>query len=225
MMYIVIAGAGMVGGELARRLVDNKHDVVIIDQDREVCDKLYSETGVVAINGNAARVETLNEADIRKADVVIAAMSGDTDNLACAVLAKSLGVPQIIVRMRDPAYEDAYKLAGVTSVVRVIDLMINQMLMEIERPRVRSITTIGGGRADIFMVIIPQAAQVVGKSVENIAKNPKFPSQCVFVAVYNQEREEFSIPRGEQVINEGDEVFLIATVADIKRATDFLTAR
>lgn len=224
-MYIVIAGAGMVGGELARRLVDNKHDVVIIDQDREVCDKLYSETGVVAINGNAARVETLNEADIRKADVVIAAMSGDTDNLACAVLAKSLGVPQIIVRMRDPAYEDAYKLAGVTSVVRVIDLMINQMLMEIERPRVRSITTIGGGRADIFMVIIPQAAQVVGKSVENIAKNPKFPSQCVFVAVYNQEREEFSIPRGEQVINEGDEVFLIATVADIKRATDFLTAR
>jgi len=223
-MYIVIAGAGMVGGELVRRLVEHKHDVVIIDQDKEVCDRLYSEIGVIAVNGNGTRIEILREADIRKADVVVAAMSGDVDNLACAILAKSLGVPQIIVRMRDPAYEDAYRLAGVTSIVRVIDLMINEMIMEIERPGVRRIMTIGGGRADIFMVIIPQGAKVTGKSVEDITKNSKFPSQCVFIAVYNQEREEFAIPRGNQVINEGDEVFLISTAEDIKEAADFLTS-
>jgi len=223
-MYIVIAGAGMVGGALARRLAENKHDVVIIDQDKEVCDKLYSEIGVVAVNGNAARIEILNEADVRKADIVIAATGSDADNLACAVLAKSLDVPQIIVRMRDPAYEDAYKLAGVTSIVRVIDLMINQMVMEIERPKVRRITTIGGGRADIFMVIVPKDAKIAGKSVDDITKNSKFPSHCVFIAVYNQETEEFAIPRGKQVINEGDEVFLISTAEDIKKAADFLTA-
>ena len=223
-MYIVIAGAGMVGGELAHRLVEDKHDVVIIDQDKEVCDRLYSEIGVVAVNGNATRIEILNEADIRKADVVVSAMDSDAENLAYAILAKSFGVPQIIVRMRDPAYEDAYKLAGVTSIVRMIDLMINEMIMEIERPEVRRIMTIGGGKADIFMVVIPQGAKVAGKSVEDITKNTKFPSQCVFIAVYNQEKEEFSIPRGERVINEGDEVFLISTAGDIKEAADFLTA-
>jgi len=223
-MYIIIAGAGMVGGELARRLVEHKHDVVIIDQDREVCDRLYAEIGVIAVNGNGTRIEILREADIGKADVVIAAMSGDVENLACAVLAKSLGVSQIIVRMRDPAYEDAYKIAGVTSIVHVIDLMINEMILEIEQPEVRSITTIGGGRADIFMVIIPPGAKVVGKTIEDITKDPKFPPQCVFIAVYNQEKEEFAIPRGAQVINEGDEVFLISTAEDIKEAADFLTA-
>ena len=223
-MYIVIAGAGMVGGELVRRLVEHKHDVVIIDQDKEVRDRLYSEIGVVAVNGNATRIEILNEADIRKADVVVAAMDSDAENLAYAILAKSLGVPQIIVRMRDPAYEDAYRLAGVTSIVRVIELMINQMIMDIERPEVRRIMTIGGGRADIFMVVIPQGAKVAGKSVEDITKNPKFPSQCVFIAVYNQKTEEFSIPRGERIINEGDEVFLISTAEDIKEAADFLTS-
>jgi len=222
-MYIIIAGAGMVGGELARRLVEHKHDVVIIDQDREVCDRLYAEIGVIAVNGNGTRIEILREADIGKADVVIAAMSGDVENLACAVLAKSLGVSQIIVRMRDPAYEDAYKIAGVTSIVHVIDLMINEMILEIEQPEVRSITTIGGGRADIFMVIIPPGAKVVGKTIEDITKDPKFPPQCVFIAVYNQEKEEFAIPRGAQVINEGDEVFLISTAEDIKEAADFLT--
>ena len=223
-MYIVVAGAGMVGGELARKLVENKHDMVIIDQDKEVCDRLYSETGAVAINGNATHIEVLNEAAIRKADAVSAAMSGDAENLACAILAKSLGVPRIIVRMRNPAYEDAYKLAGVTSIVRVLDLMINQVMMEIEQPKVRRIITISGGRADIFMVIIPQGAKVSGKTVEDIAKNPKFPSQCVFIAVDNQEAEEFSIPRGERVINEGDKVFLISPAEDIKKAADFLTA-
>lgn len=224
-MYMVVAGAGMVGGELARTLMEAKHDVVIIDQNKEVCDKLYAETGVVAIHGSAARVETLNEANTGKADVVVAATGSDADNLVCAILAKSLGVPQIIVRMRNPAYERAYQLAGVTSVVRVTDLMVNQMIMEIEQPMVRRIMTIGGGRADIFMVIIPQGANVAGKRVENIARHPNFPSQCVFIAVYNQEAEEFSIPRGEQVIREGDEVFLISTAEDIKKAVEVLTGR
>ncbi|MCK5733648.1 MAG: TrkA family potassium uptake protein [Candidatus Latescibacteria bacterium] len=223
-MYIVIAGAGMVGSALARKLMQAKHDVVIIDQNKETCDNMYAEIGVVAIHGNAARIEILNEAAIEKADVAIAATGSDADNLACAILAKSFGVARIIVRMRNPAYEKAYRLAGVTSIVRVLDLMVNQMIMEIEQPRVRRIVTIGGGKADIFMVNIPQGANVAGRSVEAIAKHPKFPSQCVFIAVYSEQTEEFSFPRGERVIREGDEVFLISTAEDIKMAADFLTA-
>lgn len=222
-MYIIVAGAGIVGGDLTLKLVEKKHDVVIIDKDKETCDRFYSEAGVVAINGNGARIETLHEAGINKADVVIGAMREDVDNLTCAILAKSLGVPQIIVRMRNPAYEDAYKLAGVTSIVRVADLMINQMMIEIGHPAVRIITTIGGGRGEIFMVAIPPGARIAGMSVEDIAKMSKFPRQCVFIATYNQESEEISFPRGDQIINEGDEVFLISPTDDVKIAADFLT--
>ena len=224
-MYIVIAGAGMVGGELARSLVENRHDVVVIDQDKEVCDKLYAETGVVAVQGSAARIEVLNEAGAQKADVMVAAMPNDAENLTCAILAKSLGVPRIIVRMRSPAYEDAYRLAGVTSIVRVLDLMINQMMIEVEQPEIRTIMTIGGGKADVFATVVPQGAKVAGSRVEDIAKDPKFPDQCVFIAVYNSETDEFALPRGDRVICEGDEVFLISSAEDIKWAADFMTAR
>jgi len=224
-MYIIIAGAGMVGGELARRLVENKHDVVVIDQDKEVCDRLYSEFGVVAVNGNAARIETLKEAGIEKADVIVTAMRNDVDKLACVILAKSFGVPQIVVRMRDPAYEDAYRLAGATSIVRVMDLMINEMMMDIEQPQVRRIMTIAGGRGEIFMVIVPQGAKVAGRSVGDITKNSKFPAQCVFIAVYNQAAEEISFPRGDHIINEGDSVFLISPTESVKKAADFLIDR
>ena len=61
-MYIVIAGGGIVGGQLARRLLENKHDVVLIDPRKEVCDKLYAETGVVAVNGSNTNIDILKEA-------------------------------------------------------------------------------------------------------------------------------------------------------------------
>ena len=224
-MYVVVAGGGMVGGGLVRKLLDNKHDVVLIEQHKELCDKLYAETGVVAINGGATSVAVLSEAGIGKADVLVAATGSDADNLACAILAKSFDVPRIIVRMRDPAYKNAYKVAGVSSIVRVTDLMISQIMMDIENPRVRRVTTIGGGKANIFVVIVPERAKVAGKSVEDIVGSRHFPSQCIFIAVYNQQTEEFSIPRGKQVINEGDELFLISTADDITKAVDFLTAK
>ena len=224
-MYILVAGGGMVGGGLVRRLLDNKHDVVLIEQCKERCDKIYAETGVVAINGSATSIEALTEAGIRRADVVVAATGTDADNLACAILAKSFKVPTTIVRMRDPAYKNAYIVAGVTSIVRVTDLMVSQMMMDIENPEVRRITTIGGGKADIFLVNVPDGAKVAGRSVKDIVGSRRFPHQCTFIAVYNQQSEEFSIPRGNQIINEGDELFLISTAENIKKAVDFLTAR
>ena len=221
-MYIIIAGIGLVGGELARRLVDNKHDVVAVDIDKEICERLYSELGVITIAGNIADVETLKEAGGVKADVLIAATGSDTDNLAGAILAKSLGVSQIIVRMRNPAYEKAYNLAGATSITRTTDLMVNQMMVEIEKPSVRKVMTIAGGKADIYSVIIPEMARVAGLTVEQIAGSPKFPPECLFIAVFDRRTKKLSIPRGRQVINENDELLLISPAKDIKKVTDFL---
>jgi trk system potassium uptake protein TrkA len=221
-MYIVIGGLGLVGMELARKLVENKHDVVIIDQDERVCDKVYAELGVVAINGNIARIETLVEANIDKADCLVTSTGNDTDNLACAILAKSFGVPQVICRMRNPSYESAYKLAGVTSVVRVTDLMVNLMIVEIEKPKVRRVLTIGGGKADIYSLVVPKGARVAGQTVQEIARDPAFPPDSIFIAVFDRDKDKVSIPRGQQVINEGDEILMISRPEEIKNVTDFL---
>lgn len=223
-MLIVVAGAGLVGGGLARRLIENKHDVVFIDPQKKLCDKLYAETGAVAITGNAAQIETLEQAEVGKADVFVAATNNDADNLSSSTLAKSLGVSRIIVAMRNPAYEKAFEMAGVDSIVRVTDLMDNQMMLAVEQPKVLKVTTIGGGRADIYTVIVPQKAKVAGQTIQDIAQNSAFPSQCVFVAIFNKGSEELTIPRGQQVVKAGDELYLISTEKDIIKALDFLTA-
>lgn len=224
-MYIIVAGGGMVGGTLARRLLEDKHDVVLIDSDQEVCNKIYAQTGVVSISGSAKRIDVLKEAGIDKADALVAATADDADNLACVVLAKSAGVPHLVVRMRDPNYESAYDVIGVNSVVRTTDLMVNQMLIEIENPAVRKIHAIGGGRANIFMVDIPQNAQVTGMSIKDISACREFPSECIFIALYNHEKETFSIARPEHTVSEGDQLFIISIAENIKEITDLLTAK
>ena len=154
-----------------------------------------------------------------------AATGTDACNLACSILAKSFNVSRIIVRMRHPDYRNAYRVAGADSIIRVTDLMVSQMLMDIENPEVRRITTIGGGKADIFVIIVPEKAKVSGKSIKDIAASRNFPPQCVFIAAYNKDTEELVIASGKQIIKEGDELFLVSTAENIKKAVDFLTTK
>ena len=74
------------------------------------------------------------------------------------------------------------------------------------------------------MVIVPKGGQVAGRTVKEIAGDENFPSQCVFIAIYSGEEGELCIPRGEQVICQGDELFLISTAENIRKVADFLTA-
>ncbi len=222
-MYVIVAGAGLIGHEITVMLIGNKHDVVVIDSDREVCDKVHAETGAMAINGNATDIRVLTDAGASRADVIICVMHSDADNIACALLARSLGVPRIVARLRDPRYEQAYKLAGVTSIVRMADLILNRIIMEVEQPRVRKIMVLGGGKAQLYAVKIPGNARSIGMSIRDITRGKKFPQECVFTGVYREEKGEFLFPRGDYVIQGEDTVSLVSTSQYIKPATDFLT--
>lgn len=222
-MYVIVAGAGIIGQEITKVLTENKHDVVVIDKDPDVCESIYAETGALTINGNATDIHTLEKAGASKADVVLCLMHQSADNIACALLARSLGIPRIVSRLRNPRYEEAYVLAGVTSIVRMADLLVNQIIMEIEQPKVRKIMTLGGGKAEIYAVKIPESAKIAGMTIKEVAQKKDFPSECLFVGLYKEEKGEFLIPRGSHVVDEGDMVFLLSKGKFIKKATDLIT--
>jgi len=221
-MYVVVAGAGIIGHQITKMLVENKHDVVAIDRDQDVCESIYADTGALTIHGNATDINVLERAGADKADVILCLMRYASDNIACALVAKSLGIPRIIARLRNPRYEEAYKLAGITSIVRMADLLVSQIIMEVEQPKVRSIMTLGGGKAGIYAVKILPEAKTVGMKIKAIAQHKKFPSECVFMGIYREQDDDFRIPRGNHSLKEGDTVFLSSKSQDIKEATDFL---
>ncbi len=222
-MYVVVAGVGLIGRQVAEMLVKNKHDVVVIDQDEEVCESVYAETGALTINGNATDIRVLEKAGTSKADVVLCLMHQASDNVACALLAKSLGVPRIIVRCRNPRYEEAYRLAGATTIIKTSDLILNTLMMEVEQPKIIKVITLGGGAADIYAIKIPVHAKSIGMRIKEITENRGFPQECVFTGIYRKEGDDFLIPRGNNSLQEQDTVFLVAKSQHIKKAADFLT--
>lgn len=222
-MYIIITGGGMIGSSLAKALFNNKHDVVVIETSRELCDKLYEETGIEVVNGNSSSASILKDAGIIKADVLVATSNDDASNLACAILAKSYGVPQVIVRMRNKEYAKAYKLAGVNAISSVADLMVNQMMLFVEKPKIKRMMTIGNGKANIYSVVVPINGSCVGKTVLEVSKHKDFPDECVLVAMYNQKKDILTIPRGNKKIFEQDEIFIIASPENISKVSSIFS--
>ena len=221
-MYIIIAGAGLVGGGLAERLIEARHDVVVIDVDKSVCEWLATKLGVLALNGSASDVDVLEQAEMGRADVAVGSMRADADNLAFAVLAKSYDVPRVIARMRNPRYEAAYKKAGVSTTVHVIDVFVNQLLLDIEQPHLRQVAVFGGGKASIVVDTIPADSAAAGKTVSEIAAEPAFPPECVITGIYRTETHTFLIPRGSAQLLAGDQVFLVADYSTLRKASKML---
>jgi len=221
-MYIVIAGSGVVGGNLARTLADNRHDVVVVDRDEEVCEEMSALYDVVAINGAATNIKVLEEAGLRKADVAVAALATDADNLAFALLARTFKVPRIIARMDEHQYEEAYRLAGVSRTISVKDLFVGQLVLEIEQPTLQQVAVFAGGNACVVTTLVPDGAAVEGKSVTEVGQDKGFPQNCLIVGIYREATDEFVIPRGNVVLRPADRVFLAGGAKAVRQAAEFL---
>lgn len=113
-MYVVIAGAGRVGGQLAAELAELGHDVVVIDHRPEVLDDLGKSFNGLALVGEAYDVDVMQEARLGQAHVFCAMTDDDNINLMAAEVAKAVyGVGRVLARLHDPAREESYRALGI----------------------------------------------------------------------------------------------------------------
>ncbi len=221
-MYILIAGGGVVGRNLVKQLV-KQHDVVVIDEKKEVCERIYAQYGAVTIYGNATKINTLRQAGIEKTDVAVSVMDQDADNLAFALLANNFGVERIMVRMRDPEYKEAYKLAGATTIAGIVEMMAKEFVLDIKQPEVRKVYSLSGGKAEISILNIPEEAVVIGSTISEIARDDQFPDELLIAGIFDKEEERLIIPHGDTEINSGNQVFLVGPADKITQAANYLT--
>ena len=103
-MKIVIAGAGRVGYSIARELSKENHDIIVIEQDEKKLKEVSNNLDVLTLSGNAASYDTLKQAELKNADLLIAVTEADEVNLLCCLAAKKLGVTHTIARVRNRDY-------------------------------------------------------------------------------------------------------------------------
>ncbi len=215
-MYVIIAGGGIAGATIAMELVNRKHDVVVIDMDAQACENLYARTGSVTVNGKATEIGALKEAGIHKADVALGALYRDVDNLTFALLAHSFGVPQIIVKMRDPDYAEAYKIAGVTAICDMIGMFRSRVITELETREIKVITPLQHGQAQLVMFQVPSSWPREGVPIQELAQKPAFSGNCIFTGILQEGAERIVVPHGSDRLFPGDKVFMVAGPKSLK---------
>lgn len=101
-MKIIVVGGGKVGTALCHSLVEEKYDVVLIEEKESVLKNITKRQDIMGIVGNGANFKILEQADVSNCDIFIALTAKDEVNMISAVLAKKMGAKETVVRVRNP---------------------------------------------------------------------------------------------------------------------------
>ena len=202
-MHVIVVGGGRIGSSLAEGLSKEKHDVVIIDPDPEVCERLASMNATV-IHGDGIELRTLEEAGLEKADVVAGLTPKDETNLMVCLIAKSVKKCKFVARISHPEYEKVFKRLGV-DVVIYPELATAEYLQElIVRPDIIDLAFIDRGEAFILEFFPKKGSASVGKTLNQL----DIPKGSLVIAVFDNGKLE--IPDGNTLIREGNKIMVIA---------------
>lgn len=223
-MRVLIAGAGRAGLSVAVHLATMGHEVTIVDRDDAIATSAFERHGLVSLVGDATDAGLLKEAEVGRADVVVAMLRRDADNLAVALLAQAAGAKRVMVRMRDPDYRSVYVRAGVHRILSEIDVFIGAMATAIEHPGVRHAMVLGTGESVAFELDIPVDAMVAGRTVSVVAGSRGFPASCVFAGLYRPDGR-VEAPRGSSIVAGGATVLLVAARDELAEVIAFFLRR
>ncbi len=231
-MYIIIAGAGVVGMHLASVLVEGKHEVTVVDPSEETIESVRRQLDVKTIVGNATTPRMLKEAEVGRADLILAVTNNDETNMLICFLAKELGAAMTVGRVRNPDYSGYFVTAakspgGSRKIVRPktlgIDLIINpettvaeETVQVICNTSPTPVSSFSGDRVQIAEFKI-DSDQFINKPISKI----KFPEPCVTVALAREART--FIPDPDEILQKDDHIYVLASGPSMKEIMKVFT--
>ncbi|MHC1636523.1 MAG: potassium channel family protein [Candidatus Methanospirareceae archaeon] len=215
--YIIIVGLGGIGRSLIELAVEDKNDVVVIDEDEDKCREITKKYDVMTIVGDATERETLVEAGAEKAHALIATTSDDAANLMMCLEAKELGTKKVISVVNQKEHVDMFKKADI-SMLENPDMTIAKHLYTSAKNHrtVRGCFSVSGGKAEIIELKVGDKSQAVGKNLSKL--NLK---DGVIVAI--ERNNEVIFPKEDTVLQPGDLVTIFTKAKGIDKMTALFT--
>ncbi len=210
-MRIVIAGCGKPGTMLARTLVAEYHDITVIDLDDEALQRV-EELDTLPVQGNAVSINTLEEAGVKHADILIATMRGDESNMLCCIAGKKLGAKYTIARIRDPEYNESLSLLqtelGIALSINPERASAQEISRLLRFPFANNIESFAKGRVEMVEFRASARDAVTGCRLRDLTSRLPGLPRVLYAAV--ERDNNVSIPTGEFTIEENDRVFVAA---------------
>ena len=203
-MYIVVAGGGKVGYYLGKGLVNEGHEVLVIERDRRKCELIAEDLGSVVLRGDAAEASTLRDAGVARADVVVAVTGDDEDNLIICQMAKAkFNVPRTIARINNPKNQHIFTLLGIDATVNSTEVIMSHLEQELPSRALVHLLRLRRANLDVVEGEIPLGAKVVGKQIRDI----RLPPESVLMLIIRDGTP--MVPSGQAVLKAGDEIIAL----------------
>ena len=216
-MFVLIVGGGRTGAQLARLLINQKHDVHVMDDRKDILARIHKELPTEVIHeGNLINPKTLEQAGIQTADVIAATTTCDEDNLVlCYIARKCYNVPRTIARVNNPHNAWLFgELFKVDVAVNQAELMSSIIEEEMSLGDMMTLLKLRRGHYSLVEEKVPEGAPAVGIPIKDLG----LPEHCVIAAIIR--KGEVIVPRGISAVEVGDEILAITDHAGAHRLSE-----
>ncbi|WP_313972911.1 Trk system potassium transporter TrkA [uncultured Selenomonas sp.] len=223
-MRIVIVGAGKLGYSIAELLANEEFDVVLVDQDETRLEAAKNTLDVLTVTANGASPITMNDPDIRSADILIAVTAGDEVNMVSCILAKKHGITHTVARIRDMQF-----LSEAKEYLKEnfdIDLMLNPELItarEVYRilmtPAALDVEDFASGKVRLFETKVTRHSPLANIPLKDL----KMPKAILAGMIFRDHR--MIIPHGDDCLLPHDNAYFIGDPAEIEKFSETFVQR
>ena len=214
-MNIIIIGGGKVGKTLTKHLLEEGHNITVIEKTKNILDLVVNTYDVAGVLGNGAVAKVQEEAGVNKADLFIAVTNDDELNLICCKVARYLGAKRVMTGVRDTEYTDQAELMRLGF---GIDLIVNPELATAEEianllrfPQASSVHSFEKGKVVSVEIRLNEDCSFIGQTVEELVKGTS--AELVIGSIVRDEKA--IIPRGTDKFLDGDYVSFVSSPAKI----------
>ena len=215
-MRIVVVGAGKVGRVLTEQLAAEKHDIVVIDQDPDLIESLVNIYDVRGVAGNGGCYDVQKDAFEDGADLLIATTSSDEINILACLVAKKLGTPHTIARIRNPEYEKQLHFMreelGLSMVVNPEKATAREIARVLRFPSAIKREQFCRQRFELVEYRINEGNPLEGLQLSDLYRNIRVKILICAVA----RGQQTIIPTGATVLQKGDKIYLTASARELE---------
>jgi trk system potassium uptake protein TrkA len=203
-VYVIVAGAGKVGWNLARELIGRDQEVTLVESNHDRYRVVEEELEHAVQYGDATELWVLERAGIQRADLMIAVTGDDEDNiLICQVSKEKYGVDRIVARVNNPRNLQHFRLLDIQPAVSATDLILRLIEHEVPEYGLVQLLALEEEHLEIIEVEVGQGSPAAGSRVQDVP----LPDGSLIISVLRGGTG--FVPKADSVIETGDQVMLI----------------
>lgn len=206
-MFVIVVGGGRVGFYLAKELLAEGHEVVLMEKDAENSRRIADELGAIVVNRDGCEGTHLEEAGANRATIVAAVTGDDEDNLVVSQMAKHhFDVPRTIARVNNPRNEALFRHLGVDEIISPTRMALAAIEQDIPVHELLHLAQLQGGELDLIEAQIADDSPALGRRPTDI----DLPDGCSLFVLIRDDRAQAIRP--ETIFQSGDKVIAISKI-------------